>query len=92
MMNERLWPDVAIHPGEHLAEDLEARGMTQRELARRMGRPPQVINAIVQGQKRITAETALGRERALGTPAHIWVGLQADFDLNSARLAQKRAG
>ena len=92
MTTERLWPDVAIHPGEHLAEDLEARGMTQRELARRMGRPPQVINEIVQGKKRITAKTALGLERVLGTPAHIWVGLQADYDLNSARLAQKKAG
>ena len=77
--------DAAIHPGGLLAEELEARGMTQRELALRMGRPPGVISAIVRGRRGISPETALQLEAALGTAAHIWVGLDADHRLALAR-------
>ena len=73
--------DIAIHPGELLAEEIEARGMTQRELATLVGRPPQVISEIVRGRRGISAETALQLESALGTAAHIWVGLDADYRL-----------
>jgi HTH-type transcriptional regulator/antitoxin HigA len=72
-------PDVAIHPGETLAEELAARQLTQAYLARRIGRPVQVINEIVNGKKAITAETALQLEQALAIPAHVWVNLQAQY-------------
>lgn len=83
---ERVWPDVAIPPGEVLAETLEARGMTQAELARRMERPAQAVNEMVQGAKEITPETALQLERVLGVPAHIWTRLEADYRSVKARL------
>jgi len=87
MATERIWPDVAIPPGEVLAETLEARGMSQADLARRMGRPVQAINEIVQGAKEITAETALQLEKVLGTPAHVWTRLETDYRFIKARLA-----
>ena len=59
------------HPGGLLAEELEVRNMSQRELARRIGRPFQVINEIVRGRKAITAETALQLEGEFGTPAYL---------------------
>lgn len=77
--------DIAIHPGGLLAEEIEARGMTQRELAMRMGRPPQLVSEIVRGRRGISAETALQLEAALGTAAHIRVGLDADYRLALAR-------
>ena len=77
-----------IHPGELLAEEIEARGMTQRELALAMGRPPQLISEIVRGRRGISAETALQLEAALGTAAHIWVGLDGDYRL---ALAQRQS-
>lgn len=80
--------DAVIHPGELLAEEIEARGMTQRELAIAMGRAPQVVSEIVRGRRGISAETALQLEAALGTAAHIWVGLDADYRL---ALAQQQA-
>ena len=80
--------DAVIHPGELLAEEIEARGMTQRELALAMGRPPQLISEIVRGRRGISAETALQLEAALGTAAHIWVGLDGDYRL---ALAQRRS-
>ena len=59
--------------------------MTQRELALAMGRPPQLISEIVRGRRGISAETALQLEAALGTAAHIWVGLDADYRLALAQ-------
>lgn len=86
--------DLAIHPGELLAEELEVRGLTQRQLALTIGRPVQAVNEIVRGKKAITAETALQLEDALGVPAHLWVNLQGAYDLACARRARAapRAG
>ena len=82
--------DAVIHPGELLAEEIEARGMSQRELALAMGRPPQLISEIVRGRRGISAETALQLEAALGTAAHIWVGLDADYRLALAQRQSRR--
>jgi addiction module HigA family antidote len=91
MATERAWPDVAIPPGEVLAEELEARALTQSRLARLMHRPLQAINEIVRGRKRITGATALELADALGTSAELWIRLEADFELNKARLARRRS-
>ncbi|MXW24475.1 MAG: HigA family addiction module antidote protein [Chloroflexi bacterium] len=77
--------DAAIPPGELLAEELDARGMTQRDLATLMGRPPKVISEIVRGRKAITPRTAIEIEDALGIAATIWVGLEAQYRLALAR-------
>ena len=52
--------DLAIPPGETLADEIAARGMSQTELATRLGRPVQVVNEIIHGKKAITDNTALG--------------------------------
>ena len=90
MAIERIWPDVAIPPGEVLAETLAARSMTQAELARRTGRPAQMVNEIIRGTKAITPETALQLERVLGVPAHVWTRLEADYRFNKARLEDEQ--
>lgn len=77
--------DLAIHPGEFIADEIEARGLSQRELARRMGRPYQSLNLIIRGRKGLTAETALDLERALGVSAQTWLNLQTAYDLTVAR-------
>ncbi len=69
-------------PGEMLLEEyLKPRGLTQVELAARMGVPVQRVNTIVNGKRGITAETAILLSEALNTSPEIWMGLQADFDL-----------
>jgi HTH-type transcriptional regulator/antitoxin HigA len=68
---------------------MEVRDMTQKQLAEQIGRPPQAISEIIRGRKAITAETALQLERAFGTPAYLWLRLQADYDLGMARLAER---
>lgn len=92
MASERteVLPDRAIHLGVYLAQELEARGMTQTELSRRMQRPIQVINEIVRCKKSVSAETALGLERVLGTSARTWMNLQSNYLLVKARQHQRR--
>lgn len=81
--------DLIWHPGELLGEELEAREMTQKELALAMGRPPQAINEIVRGKKAITAETAVQLERVLGIQAQFWMNLQTSYDIKRARQAER---
>ena len=85
------YPDVAIHPGEYLVEEIEVRGLTQKELARRMRRPLNAINEIINGKKAITAETALQLEEVMPEiPARFWLNLETDYQLTRA-LINKRA-
>ena len=88
------YPDVAIAPGEYLAEELEARSITQKELARRMRRPLNAINEIINGKKTITAETALQLEEVMPEiPARFWLNLEADYQLTRALINKRsRAG
>lgn len=76
-----LRSDLAIPPGEYLAEVLEDLGMSQADLARRMGRPSQAINEIAHGKKAITPETAIQLEKVTGVPAHVWTGLEEEYRL-----------
>ena len=84
------YPDVAIYPGEYLAEEIKARGISQKDLARRIGRPANAINEIINGKKAITAETALQLEGILPEiPARFWLNLETDYQLTKA-LAKRR--
>ena len=79
--------DIAIPPGETLAEEIEARGMTQTQLAKKMGRPLKTVNEIIHGKKAITGMTALQLEKALpGTKAQLWMNLEARYQLTKAYL------
>ena len=77
--------DLAIHPGELLEETIEEIGMSQTELANRLGRPTQAINEIIKGKKSITPTTAIELEDVLKVPAHIWIGLEAEYQMVKAK-------
>lgn len=84
-------PTRPVHPGEILAEEIEARGMSQVDLARRMGRPQQKISEILHGKRAITPETAIELSRVLGVAATLWNNLQTNYELDCARIRQKAA-
>lgn len=87
------YPDIAIPPGEYLAEEIGARGLSQKELAKRMGRPANAINEIINGKKVITAETALQLETVMPEiPARFWMNLEADYQLTKALIRRGAAG
>ncbi|HWN75746.1 MAG TPA: HigA family addiction module antitoxin [Candidatus Udaeobacter sp.] len=80
---------AAIHPGEHLAEELEALGLSAAELARKMNVPTNRITQILNGTRSITGDTALRLAHFFGTSAQFWLNLQSLYDL---RLAEEKAG
>ena len=86
----RAWSDLAVSPGSVLEEEIEYRGMTQRELATRMGRPAQVINEIVRGKKAITHDTASELQKALGISAQFWVNLETAYRMTLARQRSEK--
>lgn len=80
---------TAIHPGEHLAEELQALDMSAAELARQLDVPTNRITQILNGTRAITGDTALRLAHFFGTSAEFWLNLQSLYDL---RLAQEKAG
>ena len=88
---QRVYSDLPIPPGEILAEEIEARGMTQRELATKLGQPPQVINEIICGKKAITPDTAIGLCLVLGIEASYWMNLETDYQMTLARERSRTA-
>jgi HTH-type transcriptional regulator / antitoxin HigA len=86
---EQFIPRYVVPPGETIRELLGERGMTQAELARRMGRPESTISQIINGKK-IEPETALQLEQALGMTAGFWARLEANYRVNLARQKQQR--
>jgi len=91
--NDSLVPFIAIHPGETLKEELEARGWTQSYLAEKIGRPVQLINMIVNERKGISEDTALDFSEAFGTSAEFWMNLDVQYRLTLARQRRmKKAG
>jgi addiction module HigA family antidote len=80
---------LAIHPGEHLAEELKALDMSAAELARKIGVPPNRVTQILNGTRAITGDTALRLAHFFGTSAQFWLNLQSLYDL---RLAEGKVG
>jgi addiction module HigA family antidote len=80
---------TAIHPGEHLAEQLEALGMSAAELARNLKVPTNRITEILNGRRAVTGDTALRLGHFFGTSPEFWLNLQKIYEL---RLAEKKTG
>ena len=80
---------TAIHPGEHLAEELDTLDMSAAELARQLDVPTNRITQILNGTRAITGDTALRLAHFFGTSAEFWLNLQSLYEL---RRAQAKAG
>jgi antitoxin HigA-1 len=80
---------TALHPGEHLREELKALGMSAAELARQLDVPTNRITQILNGTRAITGDTALRLAHFFGTSAEFWLNLQSLYEI---RLAQAKAG
>ena len=75
-----------IHPGEMIKDEIEARNLTQKELAQKMGVSYSVFNEMLNGKRPVSTEYALMLEAVLGTKASIWLGLQADYNMQVAKM------
>lgn len=75
-----------VHPGEVLKEEfMKPLGLSANALARAIRVPANRISAIVNGDRGITADTALRLAKALGTTPDFWLNLQKQYDLDCAR-------
>ncbi|MGA2440066.1 MAG: HigA family addiction module antitoxin [Tepidisphaeraceae bacterium] len=74
-------PAEVFPPGEYLREELEARGWTQSQFAKIIGRPLQTVNGIINGKVAVTAQTAKEIAAAFETSADLWMNLQGSYEL-----------
>jgi addiction module HigA family antidote len=80
---------LAIHPGEHLAEELKELGISASSLARQLHVPPNRITEILNGRRAISGDTALRLAHFFGTTPEFWLNLQSLYEI---RLAQRKSG
>src|SRR6202041_1530119 len=80
---------TAIHPGEHLAEELKALDMSAAELARKINVPANRVTQILKGTRSVTGDTTLRLAHFFGTSAEFWLNVQSLYQL---RLAQQKIG
>ena len=80
------------HPGQMLRDEfLVPLGITQSELAARLGVSFPRLNEIVRGKRGVTPDTALRLARVVGMSADFWLGLQQDWDLWHAMHSDQAA-
>ena len=77
---------IINHPGEILSHEfMKPLGLSGRVLARALCVPPSRISAIINGERAVTADTALRLARYFGTTPEFWINMQAGHDLSKAR-------
>ena len=84
-------PDYAVPPGTTIAELLDDHGMTQTELAARLGVYVKHVNQIVNAGTSVSAELALGLEKVFSTPAAFWINREANYRADLARQGEEHA-
>ena len=86
---------IAVHPGEILAEELEARELSANQLALSLRVPSGRITEILNAKRAVTPDTALRLARYFGNSADFWLGLQTSYELaiaerdNGERIARE---
>ena len=84
-----IQPFRPVHPGELLKDELEYRGLSQKEVAKQLGVPYTAFNEILNSKRPVTADFAMCMEAALGIPAYMLVGMQTDYNLQVAQTDSK---
>ncbi len=73
------------HPGELVKEELECRGIRQKDFAKKFGLSYSALNEMLNAKRPITTELALFLEAALGINADLLVRMQTDYNIQMAR-------
>lgn len=83
------YPFAPTHPGEILKEEIEYRGISQKELARQIGISYTMLNEILNAKRPVTASVALMFEASLGIEAEMLVNMQTRYNMQLARKDKK---
>lgn len=89
VLNDAL-PFYAVHPGAILQEELKARGIRQKDFARKIGMEAPHLSALIHGNRNVSAGIATKLEAGLGIPASQWLNLQSQYNLDKKCLESKR--
>ena len=76
---------ITIHPGEHLAEELNTLGLSAAALARHLKVPTNRITQILNGRRAISGDTAIRLAHFFGTSAQFWMNLQTLYEVKCAQ-------
>ena len=79
-----------VHPGEILREELDTLGMSANARAKALGVPANRITMILNGQRGVSADTALRLARYFGTTPQLWLNLQKTWELRRAEVETGR--
>ncbi len=79
-----------VHPGEVLRDELDALGLSANALSRALGVPVNRVTMIMNGQRGVSADTALRLARYFGTTPELWLNLQKTWELRRAEIAAGR--
>lgn len=79
MNNIELKKSLLTCPGDTIQEHIDHIGMSQAELAERLGRSVTKLNELIKGKAAITKETATKLEYVLGVPASFWLNLERQY-------------
>ncbi len=85
MIANNLDPAINVHPGEIIKDEIEYLGITQKELAKKMGVSYTMLNEILNKKRPVSAEIALLVEAVLNLPAEMLINLQNDYNLLKAK-------
>ena len=75
-----------VHPGEILREELDMLGLSANTLSKVLGVPVNRITMILNGQRGVSADTALRLARYFGTTPQLWLNLQKTWELRRTEI------
>lgn len=84
-----MTPGDIFHPGEHLKDEIDARGISQQELADKTELSKSEISSIVHGRRNITPPIALKLEMVLKVSAEFWMNLQIKYEIDLLKRKYK---
>lgn len=88
-MNIAIQKSLLSPPGDTIQETIEYMGMSQAELAERVGRPKEKINDIIKGREPISNETAYALERVLKIPSNFWINREKEYRIKLYEIEQQ---
>ena len=89
MDNDRKTGFRAVHPGEILSEELQERGIKQKDLAKSIGLLPSHLNELIKGKRSFTVVVAMALEKELGIPYDFWMRMQYSYEHDCLVIAQR---
>lgn len=89
MGTNKYIPRRAVHPSEIIKEEIEARGMSKKEFAERMGMKVSNVSRLLRGDTDITITLAEKLEKALDIPASFWLRMQSTYNSNCQIIAER---